>query len=68
MKYLLFLLILPFFIGLFQYHNACVVIENITDKTDGEIEAVLYTFNFKLDAFTEPNYKDYYKAGLYSCL
>ena len=41
-----------------------MVIENITDKTDGEIENVLYTFDFKLDAFTEPQFKDYYISGI----
>ncbi len=68
MKNLLIILIIsslsPFFIGKFQYSNACLVIENITDKTDGEIEDVLYTFDFKLDAFTEPQFKDYYISGI----
>ena len=61
---LLSILILPYILGLFQYHNACMVIENITDKTDGEITSVLYTFDFKLDVFDTPSFTDYYKSGL----
>ena len=61
---LLSMLILPYILGLFQYHNACMVIENITDKTDGEITSVLYTFDFQLDVFDTPSFTDYYKSGL----
>lgn len=61
---LLSMLILPYILGLFQYHNACMVIENITDKTDGEITSVLYTFDFQLDVFDTPTFTDYYKSGL----
>jgi len=53
----------PYFIGKFQYANACMVIENITDKTDGEIEDVLYTFDFQIDCFTTPSFSDYYISG-----
>ena len=41
-----------------------MVIENITDKTDGEIVSVLYTFDFQLDVFDTPSFTDYYKSGL----
>jgi hypothetical protein len=41
-----------------------MVIENLTDKTDGEIVSVLYTFDFKLDVFDTPTFTDYYKSGL----
>jgi hypothetical protein len=35
------------------------------DRTDGEIEAVLSTFNFRdIDAFEQPTFADYYEAGL----
>lgn len=61
--FVVFLWSVPYFVGIFQYSNACMVIENITDKTDGEIENVLYTFDFQLDAFTMPVFKDYYKSG-----
>ena len=54
----------PYFIGKFQYRNACVVIENLTDKTDGEIEDVLATFDFSVDCMTEPTFSDYYITGL----
>ena len=55
----------PYFIGKFQYSNACMVIQNLTDRTDGEIEAVLLTFNFRnMDAFEQPTFADYYEAGL----
>ena len=48
MKILLIsILILPYIIGLLQYNNAKMVIENLTNKTDGEIVSVLYTFDFK---------------------
>jgi len=56
---------IPYFIGRFQYSNACMVIMNLTDRTDGEIEAVLLTFNFRnMDAFEQPTFADYYEAGL----
>ena len=55
----------PYFIGRFQYSNACMVIQNLTDRTDGEIEAVLLTFNFRnMNAFDQPTFADYYEAGL----
>lgn len=55
----------PYFIGKFQYSNACMVIQNLTDRTDGEIEAVLLTFNFRnMTAFEQPTFADYYEAGL----
>ena len=42
-----------------------MVIQNLTDRTDGEIEAVLLTFNFRnMDAFEQPTFADYYEAGL----
>ena len=55
----------PYFIGRFQYNNACMVIMNLTEQTDGEIEAVLLTFNFRnMTAFEQPTFADYYEAGL----
>lgn len=55
----------PYFIGRFQYSNACMVIQNLTEQTDGEIEAVLLTFNFRnMNAFEQPTFADYYEAGL----
>jgi len=55
----------PYFIGRFQYNNANMVIMNLTERTDGEIEAVLLTFNFRnMDAFEQPTFADYYEAGL----
>jgi len=55
----------PYFIGRFQYSNACMVIMNLTEQTDGEIEAVLLTFNFRnMTAFEQPTFADYYEAGL----
>ena len=62
---LLALSFVPYFIGRFQYSNACMVIQNLTEQTDGEIEAVLLTFNFRnMDAFEQPTFADYYEAGL----
>lgn len=57
------LFFVPYGVGLFQYSNACMVIENITDKTDGEIENVLYTFDFNIDCMTTPSFIDYYNSG-----
>jgi len=55
----------PYFIGRFQYSNACMVIQNLTEQTDEEIEAVLLTFDFRnMDAFEQPTFADYYEAGL----
>lgn len=56
----------PYFVGLFQYGNACTVIANITDQTDGDIENVLSVFNFDIDCMTEPRFADYYIAGMRS--
>ena len=56
---------IPYFIGRFQYSNACMVIQNLTEQTDGEIEAVLLTFDFRnMNAFEQPTFADYYEAGL----
>ena len=55
----------PYFVGRFQYNNANMVIMNLTERTDGEIEAVLCVFNFRnVDAFEQPTFADYYEAGL----
>lgn len=55
----------PYFIGRFQYNSANMVIMNLTERTDGEIEAVLLTFNFRnMTAFEQPTFADYYEAGL----
>ena len=55
----------PYFVGKFQYSNACMVIQNLTEQTDGEIEAVLLTFDFRnMNAFEQPTFTDYYEAGL----
>lgn len=55
---------LPYFVGVLQYQNACIVIANLTDQTDGEIEDVLATFDFNIDCMTTPNTIDYYKSGI----
>lgn len=37
----------PYFIGRFQYNNACMVIQNLTEQTDGEIEEIFIDFQFQ---------------------
>ena len=39
-------IIFPLFVGKIQLNNTIVVVQNLTDKTDGDIENVLSTFGF----------------------
>lgn len=39
-------IIFPLFVGKIQYNNTIVVVQNLTEKTDGDIENVLSTFGF----------------------
>jgi hypothetical protein len=40
------IIVLPLFVGKIQLNNTIVVVQNLTDKTDGDIENVLSTFGF----------------------
>lgn len=56
----------PYLVGRMQYSNAVMVIQNLSFETDGEIEDVLRVFDFdRLTAFNEPEFIDFYKAGIY---
>tara|TARA_R110000868_G_scaffold1729_2_gene13872 strand:- start:2726 stop:2953 length:228 start_codon:yes stop_codon:yes gene_type:complete len=61
----LFIVHIPYFIGLNNEHNAIMVIQNLTDSTDSDIEDVLSIFNFpNVSCMEEPGYIDCYKSGL----
>jgi hypothetical protein len=39
-------IIFPLFIGMIQLNNTIVVVQNLTDKSDADIENTLRTFGF----------------------
>jgi len=61
-----FLLIfaLPLLIGKIQFNNTIVVCQNLTERTDGDIENVLSTFNFSFDAMHEPTCVELWENGV----
>lgn len=60
----LFILSIPYFIGVENERNVIIICQNFTDRTDSEIEDVLRVYNFDIDCMTTPSFTDYYKSGL----
>ena len=50
-------------VGKIQYNNSIRAAQNLTDRTDGDIENCLATFYFDIDWHKEPSLKDYWIAG-----
>lgn len=61
---ILLLLSSPYIIGKIQYNNTIIVCQNLTDRTDEEIENVLSTFDFNNDWQQDPTTLELYNVGM----
>jgi len=61
---MLLIFALPLLIGKIQFNNTIVVAQNLTERTDGDIENVLSTFNFSFDWRHEPTYIELWENGV----
>jgi hypothetical protein len=57
-------IIFPLFIGMIQLNNTIVVVQNLTDKTDGEIENTLRTFGFTNTWDEQPTITNIWSVGI----
>ena len=60
-----FLLIfaLPLLVGKVQLNNTLIVCQNLTDRTDADIESVLLTFGFENNWNQEPTIVNIWEVG-----
>ena len=54
---------LPLLVGKIQLNNTIVVCENLTERTDGDIESVLLTFGFEENWQHEPSVVKMWEVG-----
>jgi hypothetical protein len=61
-----FLLIfaLPLLVGKVQLNNTLIVCQNLTDRTDADIESVLLTFGFENNWNQEPTIVNIWEVGV----
>jgi hypothetical protein len=57
------ILALPLLVGKIQLNNTIVVCENLTERTDGDIENVLLTFGFENRWEQEPSIINIWEVG-----
>jgi hypothetical protein len=55
---------LPLLVGKIQLNNTIVVCENLTERTDGDIENVLLTFGFENRWEQEPSIINIWEVGV----
>jgi hypothetical protein len=57
---------IPYFCGIVQYQNVIRVVQNIGDRTDGEISDALLIFDFPGDMTLsrEPTFTELYVSGI----
>ena len=55
---------LPLLVGKIQLNNTIVVCENLTERTDGDIENVLLTFGFENNVEQEPSIVSIWEVGV----
>jgi hypothetical protein len=57
---------IPYFCGIVQYQNVIRVVQNIGDRTDGEISDALLIFDFPGDMTLsrEPTFTELYCSGI----
>jgi hypothetical protein len=55
---------LPLLVGKIQLNNTIVVCENLTERTDGDIENVLQTFGFENRWEQEPSIINIWEVGV----
>jgi len=55
---------LPLLVGKIQLNNTVKVCQNLTERTDGDIENVLHTFGFDDNWLEEPSIVDMWEVGV----
>ena len=55
---------LPLLVGKIQLNNTIVVSQNLTERTDGDIENVLLTFGFENNVEQEPSIVSVWEVGV----
>ena len=55
---------LPLLVGKIQLNNTIVVSQNLTERTDADIENVLTTFGFENELNQEPNIINIWEVGV----
>ena len=55
---------LPLLVGKIQLNNTIVVSQNLTERTDADIENVLTTFGFENEKNQEPNIINIWEVGV----
>lgn len=55
---------LPLLVGKIQLNNTIVVSQNLTERTDADIENVLVTFGFKNNPEQEPSIVSIWEVGV----
>lgn len=58
------ILALPLLVGKIQLNNTIVVSQNLTERTDADIENVLVTFGFKNNLEQEPSIVSIWEVGV----
>jgi hypothetical protein len=58
------ILALPLLVGKIQLNNTIVVSQNLTERTDGDIENVLLTFGFENNVEQEPSIVSVWEVGV----
>jgi hypothetical protein len=58
------ILALPLLVGKIQLKNTIVVSQNLTERTDADIENVLVTFGFKNNLEQEPSIVSIWEVGV----
>ena len=55
---------LPLLVGKIQLNNTIVVSQNLTERTDGDIENVMLTFGFENNVEQEPSIVSIWEVGV----
>ncbi len=53
----------PYFIGLINHQAVIKTCQNFTERTDSDINDVLFVYGFDLDWDEEPKFTDFYRSG-----
>ena len=58
------ILALPLLVGKIQLNNTLIVCQNLTERTDADIESVLLTFGFENNWNQEPTIVNIWEVGV----
>jgi hypothetical protein len=55
--------LVPYFIGLINHQAVIKTCQNFTERTDSDINDVLFVYGFDLTWDEEPQFTDFYRSG-----